>query len=122
MPEANLIDVAHEATPYEDVVCVGLFQPAGRGVGKARQAPAWSLVVVTESKVHILGVKPVVPYVTVSDPRLFATLDRATTVVRATTDTLVLADAVSGREYLLQYSAGHGERVIKELDALPAEP
>ena len=69
MPEANLLDVAHEASPYEDVVCVGLFQPAERAGTGAKHLPQWSLVAVTESKVHIFAVRSIVPYATVSHPR-----------------------------------------------------
>jgi hypothetical protein len=109
MPEANLIDVAHEASPYEDVVCVGLFQPA------AREIPQWSLVAVTEKKVHIFAVRSIVPYVTVSEPRLFVSLDRTTTVARTIDNMLVLTDTDTGRDYRFDSSAGQGECVINEL-------
>jgi hypothetical protein len=118
--EANLLDVAHEASPYEDVVSVGLFQPADR-VGAGRQVPRWSLVAVTESKVHIFAVRSVVPYVTVSHPRLFATLDRKTTVARAADSVLVLEDVEAGREFRFDRAAGQGEYVLRELQAQPAE-
>lgn len=111
MQEANLLDVAHEATPYEDVVCVGLFQPAGR------RMPEWSLMAVTEKKVHIFAVRSIVPYVTVSDPRLFISLDRATTVARTVDNLLVLTDADTGREYRFECPPEHGEYVLDELQA-----
>lgn len=109
MQEANLLDVAHEASPYEDVVCVALCQSA------AREIPRWSLVAVTEKKVHIFAVQSIVPYVTVSDPRLFVSLDRATIDAHSVDGELVLTDADTGREYRFECSAGQGEYVIKEL-------
>jgi hypothetical protein len=121
LPEANLLDVAHEAIPYDDVVSVGLFQPAAQAGKEAGNVPPWSLVAVTESKVHIFAVRAVVPYVTVSHPRRFASLDRATTVARTVDTVLVLADIDTGREFRFDSSAGQGEYVIKELQAQPVD-
>ncbi len=121
MPEANLLDVAHEASPYEDVVCVGLFQPAERAGTGAKHLPQWSLVAVTESKVHIFAVRSIVPYVTVSHPRQFATLDRATTVARTIDTVLVLTDVDTQREYRFDCSIGQCEYVLQELQAQTAE-
>ena len=121
MPEANLLDTAHEASPYEDVVGVGLFHrddEHGRG---PHQVPQWSLVTVTESKVRIFAVRPVVPYVTVSHPRLFATLDRATTVAETGTGTLLLTDMASGRHYRFECSDDQGEHIVRELHAQPVD-
>lgn len=114
MAEANLLDVAHEATPYEDVVCVGLFQR--QASAPRRELPMWSLLVVTESRIHILAVRPVVPYITVTEPRLFASLYRSTTVARVDNGVLTLTD-ISGRQYRFDTSTGQGEYVIKELQA-----
>jgi len=119
--EANLLDVAHDASPYEDVVGVGLFQRDGHTDTRGRQVPQWSLVAVTESKVHIFGVRSVVPYVTVSHPRLFATLDRATIVARIVDSVLVLTDVERGREFRFECTAEQGEYVLRELHAQPAE-
>ena len=137
MQEANLLDVAHEAIPYEDVVCVGLFQPSGAIDGmslglageEAQNVPRWSLVAVTPSRVCILAVRSIVPYVTVSHPRLFAALDRATTVAHTTTRTaltiVVLTDTKTGLQYRFEcptsHSLGHAAYVIKELDAQVVE-
>jgi len=118
--ETNLLDVAHDASPYEDVVCVGLFQRDGHADVRGRQVPQWSLVAVTESKVHIFGVRSVVPYVTVSHPRLFATLDRATIAADMVDSILVLTDVERGREFRFECAADQGEYVIRELQAPPA--
>ena len=111
MPEANLLDVAHEAIPYEDVVCVGLFRSA------ARRIPQWSLVALTEKKLHIFAVRSIVPYITVSDPRLFLSLDRATTVARTVDAVLVLTDTDTGREYRFEGAPGHAAYVLTELQS-----
>jgi len=114
VPEANLLDVAHAASPYEDVVSVGLFKPTDE------RMPQWSLVAVTEANVHIFAVQAVVPYVTVSNPRLVASLDRGTTVVRTTETTLVLTDVHTGRAFRFERSTGQGECVINELQRAPS--
>lgn len=110
MQEANLIDVAHEASPYEDVVCVGLFEAAGQHI------PQWSLLAVTEKRVHVYAVRSIVPYVTVADPRLFVSLDRTTTVARTVDTVLVLTDTDTGREYRFACAGGHAEYVLNELE------
>ena len=117
MPEANLLDIAHEASPYEDVVGVGLFQRGDQQGREPHQVPQWSLVAVTESKVHIFAVRSVVPYVTVSHPRLFATLDRASTVATTAPGTLLLTDAANGRRYRFDCSEDQGEDIVRELHA-----
>ena len=95
----------------------------------SESVPRWSLVAVTPSRVCILAVRSIVPYVTVSHPRLFAALDRATTVAHTTTrmalTVLVLTDTKSGLQYRFEcptsHSLGHGAYVIKELDAQVVE-
>lgn len=121
MQEANLLDIAHEASPYEDVVGVGLFHRDDQHGRGPHQVPQWSLVAVTESKVHIFSVRAIVPYVTVSHPRLFATIDRATTVAQTAPGIVLLTDMASGRQYQFECSDDQGEHIVRELHAQPVD-
>ena len=124
MQEANLLDVAHEAIPYEDVVCAGLFQPTA----KTRRIPGWTLVAVTPSRVCIIAVGSTVEHVTAADPRVVVALDRSKTVARVTTGgaltVLELTDVESGRQYRFECSNGESlgrQLVLEELQAQRVE-
>ena len=84
-----------------------------------------TLLAVTPAHLHVTSARSTVPYVTISHPEQFATIDRArmsaSTSQRAALTILSRVDESAGREYRVEcsseHSVGHGERVIEALGA-----